>query len=175
MKRFAVTLCLFLLLPVVSATRSIADGPKLINSSLIGSTPNVTIRTVPSGGAPWVVREGKVLLDPSGRLKVRCKGLLITGGALASGDPVPAAIIGTVGPVTMVQAELTCGGPGGGVPFTVVDTDPVPLSAQGDFQIDARLSLPDVCDRPIVLIRIASEAGAGPFIAVSADRSERTE
>ena len=169
MKRFAVALSLFLVLVAASATRSAADGPKIINANVVGGTPNVTIRTVTSGAAPWVVREGKVQLDPSGRLRIRVKGLLITGGALASGDPVPAALIGTVGPVTTVHAALTCGGPGGGVPFTIVATDAVPLDAQGDFQINAQITVPDVCDRPIVLNRFGAPFVGGPFIALSAN------
>lgn len=154
---------------VLFASTSIfsADGPKIINTHPFGSTPNIMIRSVISGGAPWVVKNGKVKLDPNGHLVVRVKGLLITDGALASGDPVPPALVGTTATVTMVHAALTCGGPGGGVPFTITPTDAVPLSTNGDFDISADLILPEICAQPIVLIRIGDPESPGPWIAAS--------
>lgn len=167
MKRILLALSIFVLVPLASATISSADGPKIINNHVFGSTPNITIRGVVSGGAPWVVDNGKVQLDPSGRLKVRVKGLLIGEGALFSGDPVPANLVGTVATVTMVHAALTCGGPGSGVPFTITPTDAVPISSDGDFEINAHVSIPSVCAQPIVLIRIGTPATPGPWIAAS--------
>jgi hypothetical protein len=121
MKRFALALSIFLVVPLVSAMNSFADGPKVINAHAIGSTPNIVIRGVVAGGAPWVVKNGKIVLDSNGGLKVRVKGLLIGDGALANGNPVPPALIGTTAGVTTVHAALTCGGPGGGTPFTNPD------------------------------------------------------
>ena len=167
MKRIALTLSLFLFLPLASATKAVADGPKVLNTHVFGSTPNITIRTVPSGGAPWIVDNGKVQLDPDGRLRVRVKGLVITSGALANGNPVPDTLVGTTAGVTMVHAALTCGGPGGGVPFTITSTDAVPLSPAGDFEIDTHISIPSVCAQPILLIRIGTPASPGPWIAAS--------
>ncbi len=167
MKRFALALSIFLLVPLASATMSSADGPKVINNHPFGSTPNVTIRDVLAGAAPWVVDRGKVQLDPSGRLKVRIRGLVIGEGVLANGNPVPANLVGTVATVTMVHAALTCGGPGSGVPFTITATDAVPISSNGDLDINAHLSIPSVCAQPIVLIRIGTPAAPGPWIAAS--------
>jgi len=168
MKRFVSTLPLFLFLLLSPVVRSSADGPKVLNAHVVGSTPNITIRSVPSGAAPWVVQEGKAQVDPDGKVKVRVKGLLIASGALANGDPVPAALVGTTGPVTSVHVTLTCGGPGGGVPFTLTSTGAVPLSPQGDFKINAQITLPTTCDRPILLIRFGAPDAGGPFLA-SAD------
>lgn len=167
MKRSLLALSLFVLVPFASATISSADGPKVINNHAFGSTPNITIRGVLSGGAPWVVDNGKVQLDPSGRLKVRVRGLVIGQGALANGNPVPANLVGTVAGITMVHAALTCGGPGSGVPFTITPTDGVPISSDGDFVIDAQLEIPSICAQPIVLIRIGTPATPGPWIAAS--------
>ena len=167
MKRFALALSIFLLIPFASAASSAAKGPKIINSHAFGSTPNITIREVLSGGAPWEVKNGKITLDPNGRLKVRVKGLLITEGALASGDPVPDNLVGTVATVTTVHAALTCGGPGGGVPFTITPTDGVPIDSDGDFDIDEVVLIPTVCAQPIVLIRIGTPETPGPWIAAS--------
>jgi hypothetical protein len=168
MRRFLLTLPLVLVLVVGSAIHSSAAGPKLLNAHVVGSTPNFTIRSVVSGAAPWVVQEGKATVDPNGKVKVKVRGLLIASGVLANGDPVPAALVGTVGPVTSVHAALTCGGPGGGVPFTVTATDAVPLNPQGNFQINETLTLPATCDRPVMLIRIGEPDAGGAFIALAA-------
>ena len=167
MKRIGLTASLVVLLSLSFALNSSADGPKIVNEHLFGSTPNVTIRGVVAGGAPWVLDGGRVQLDPSGRLKVRGNGLVIAAGALASGDPVPDGLVGTVATVTTVHAALTCGGPGGGVPFTITPTDEVPLSSNGDFKINALIEVPSVCAQPIVLIRIGAPADEGPWIAAS--------
>lgn len=167
MKRIALTVSMFVLIPFASAVRSSADGPKVVNNHVFGGTPNITIRGVASGGAPWVVDEGKVQLDNSGRLRVRVRGLLIAEGALANGNPVPSNLVGTVGPVTMVHAALTCGGPGNGTPFTITSTDAVPINSEGDFEINAQVSTPSACAQPIVLIRIGTPASPGPWIAAS--------
>ena len=168
MKRFVFTISLSLFLILGSVVRSSAKGPKLLNAHVVGGTPNLTIRSVVSGAAPWVVQEGKAQIDSDGHVRVHVSGLLIASGALANGDPVPAAVVGTIGPVTSVHAALTCGGPGSGVPFTITPTDAVPLSPQGDFDIDAKITLPATCDRPILLIRFGEPSAGGPFIA-SAD------
>jgi hypothetical protein len=167
MKRIVIAVCLSVFAAMASVSNAAPDGPKVLNTRAFGSTPNVTIRTVASGGAPWVVDNGKIQLDPDGRLRVRVKGLVIGAGALANGNPVPANLIGTVATVTAVHAALTCGGPGGGVPFTITSTDAAPLSPAGDFEIDAHLSIPTVCAQPILLIRIGTPDAAGPWIAAS--------
>src|SRR5215813_5497534 len=176
MRRFGIAVPLFLFLLLGSVTLSSADGPKGLNAHVVGSTPNVTIRSVPSGPAPWVVQEGKAQVDNNGNVKIRVRGLLIGNGALANGDPVPANLVGTVGPVTMVHAALTCGGPGGGTPFTITNTPAVTLSPQGSFMIKAHINLPTTCDRPIILIRIGMpDATAGPFIASAEPFFERED
>jgi hypothetical protein len=155
------------LIGLISPSLTFADGPKLLNTHVVGSVPNIMIRSVVSGGAPWVVKNGKVQLDSDGHLLVRVKGLVITEGALANGNPVPPALVGTVATVTTVHAALTCGGPGGGVPFTITSTEAVPLSPEGDFVIDTQVSLPAVCAQPILLIRIGDPTSTGPWIAAS--------
>jgi len=167
MKRLLLALSMCVSIALGSAAISSADGPKVINNHVFGSTPNITIRGVLSGGAPWVVKNGKAQLSPDGHLRVRVKGLVIGEGALANGNPVPANLIGTVAGVTTVHAALTCGGPGGGTPFTITSTEGVPLNSDGDFEIDAELEIPSVCAQPILLIRIGSPATPGPWIAAS--------
>ena len=103
-------------------------------------------------------------LSGDGRLHVEVSGLL-----LANVAGVPANLVGTVGPIQMVGASLVCGGSGGAVSAS---SDGVPLSARGNAQIDATLTLPPTCMSPTVLVRIFTASAPlgsqlGAFIAVT--------
>ena len=134
-------------------------------SGVIGSIPGLTIGGVPSGGAKWVVREGKASLSPSGELELEVKGLLITGTNTAAD--------GTTGPVTQIAASLVCGGSGG---MVVATTPAVNLSAEGDAELEAKITPPLPCFGTIILVRVAGLNGTPitmplaqtvPFIAVT--------
>src|SRR5262249_56692481 len=125
-------------------------------SGIIGSNPGLTIGGVPSGGAPWVVREGKVNLTPSGELELEVKGLLLTS-------------TGTTGPVTQITASLVCGGSGG---MVVATTPAVNLSPEGDAELEAKITPPVPCFGTIILVRVAGLNGTllpapAAFIAVT--------
>jgi hypothetical protein len=141
------------------------EGGGGFRSGVIGSTPGLTIGGIMSGGAPWVVREAKASLTPSGELELEVKGLLIGPGVTGAG---------TTGPVTQIAASLVCGGSGG----TVVATSPaVNLSPEGDAEIEAKLTLPTTpCFGTVILVRVAGLNGTpiamplpttAPFIAVT--------
>jgi len=137
---------------------------KGFESSLVGSAPNTTVGGVASGGAPWVVATSEASVSTGGRLKVEVTGLLI-----GSGTGVPANLVGTVGSVTMVGASLVCGGSGGSVAGS---SDGTPLSAAGNAEIEATITLPSTCVAPAVLVRIfnpSAPAGSqlGRFIALT--------
>jgi hypothetical protein len=135
------------------------------NSGIIGSNPGLIIGGVMSGGAPWVVKNGKVTLTPSGELELEVKGLLIGGSG-------PGA--GTTGPVTHIEASLVCGGGGG---MVVATTAAVTLSPEGDAELEAKLTLPITtpptpCFGTIILVRVAGLSTGTlpanpPFIAVT--------
>jgi hypothetical protein len=143
------------LLAGVFAVSAMAEG-FLFRSSIIGSNPNTVIGGVPSGGAPWTIQRGSAALNDDGRLRVEVRELILPK-------------LGNAGPVTNVSASLVCGGSGGTV---VATTDPVPLSGDGNAEIEARIKLPDTCFGPIVLVRAAGFNGnllpqAGPWIAAT--------
>src|SRR5207244_7427767 len=128
----------------------------LFRSTIIGSKPNTVIGGVPSGGAPWTVQHGSAALNDDGRLRVEVRDLILPK-------------LGNPGPVTNVSASLVCGGSGGTV---VATTDPVPLSGDGNAEIEGGIKLPDTCFGPIVLVRAAGFNGnllpqAGPWIAAT--------
>jgi hypothetical protein len=137
------------------------NGNSRLQSGMVGSAPGTTVGGVPSGAFPWIVNEAEASISGSGRLQVEVSGLLI-----ASGPGVPANVAGTVGPVQMVAASVVCGGSGGAV---AAGSDGTPLSARGDAQIDAQITLPQTCMAPVVLVRVFNPVGSqpGPFIAVT--------
>jgi hypothetical protein len=142
------------------------DKGNAFSSGIVGSMPNQSVAGVNSGGAPWVVREGHAHLSKKGNLSVEVEGLLIAAGNLANGNPVPANLVGTTGPVMFVAASLVCGG-------VVVDSTPAAaLSAAGNAEMEGKLTVPATCAAPSVLVRIAGSLAAtpqelGPFIALS--------
>jgi hypothetical protein len=127
---------------------------QLLRTGLVGLPPaslTVTIRGVAPGGLPWALARGSARLSANGRLNVNVRGLLIS-------DP-NSNFDGTTGPVAMVAASVTCEG------STPVSTATVPLSGQGDARINQDVTLPALCEAPIILIR--ANSSSGPWIAAS--------
>jgi hypothetical protein len=86
--------------------------------NVIGNPPN----TVTGGGQPWSALDGEVEVTPGdGGVEFDVRGLVLAGGNS----------IGTPDGVTNVKGTLVCGLMPGET-TTVIDTNPVPLSAQGD-------------------------------------------
>jgi len=138
-------------------------GNGRFESDVIGSMPGDTVGGVTSGGAPWVAT-GHASASSNGRMHLNITGLLI-----AAGPGVPANLVGTVGPVTMVAVSLVCGGSGG---WVAASSDGAPLSSAGDAEINSTVAVPASCVAPTVLVRIfrpAEPVGSqlGPFIALS--------
>ena len=134
------------------------------HSSIIGSNPHTIIAGVQSGGAPWTVRHGSVSLNGEGRLHIELKALILPQ-------------LGNAGPVTGISASLVCGGAGGVV---VATTDSVPLSSDGNAEIEAHVSISSECFAPIILIRAAAFNGTplpqpGPWIAATGFTSLSTD
>ena len=140
------------------------NGNAVFESGLVGSVPGANIGGVAAGGLPWVVAGSEATLSADGRLHVEVSGLL-----LANMATVPKNLVGTVATIQMVGASLVCGGSGGTV---MASSDGAPLSARGNAQIDATLTLPPTCMSPAVLVRIFTASAPlgsqlGAFIAVT--------
>ena len=133
-------------------------------SSVVGSTPGVTVGGVAAAADPWTVKAAAANVAPNGQILVNLVGLVI---AAATG--VPANLVGTVGPVKEVAASLVCGGSGG---MVAASTGGFPLAANGKATIFAKITLPAECQAPVVLVRIfdptaAANAQLGAFIALT--------
>lgn len=109
-----------------------------LHATLAPSQPSdPTFHGVAPGGAPWVLKHGRVSITPEGEFNVEVSGLVI-----------PA--LGTPGPVTTVSASLYCGAD----PNTVAaaTTGGFPLSSSGNAEIHDHVTPPATCLAPIVLI-----------------------
>ncbi len=121
-------------------------GKVMMEGKLFGNIPNVTIRGVDAGKAPWIVAGSYQLTDT--HFIAQGKWLIIpkNGGFLATGQPVPAKLAGTTAGITEVGAEITFAN----APAVVLP--PVKLNAQGDFTMNATFNWPKGAKQPVVLI-----------------------
>jgi hypothetical protein len=151
-KRAAVAVLLSCFVSGLFAGGTIADEIAFL-SPIVGSNPGVTIASVKSGGAPWVVNHGFAVLNDDGRLRTDVRGLILPN-------------LGTPGPVTAVAASVVCGD------AVAATSDSVPLSVDGNAEIHAKLQVPSPCLGTIVLIRATAFNGTplpapGPWIAAT--------
>ena len=131
--------------PISNVT--VVAGPPLA----VTVTQNI-VRGVNPAGQLWVIDELEARVKTNGEIKVKGKGLILAGGNSAGR---------TTG--QSVFATLICEA---AAPFIEHSTDPVgvPLSVEGDFEIDDVLEPPPSgCDNPMLLIRTA---GSGNWFAV---------
>jgi len=101
-----------------------------------------------TGGAPWTTTSGDAEVDlKDGKIKFNVEGLVLAVGgnttAMLSGLD-----IGTPAGVTEVKGTLVCNvsGATNGGNSVLVDTDAVPLSAQGDAYLSGKVgTIPSTC------------------------------
>ena len=110
---------------------------------------------VTGGGQPWSTKQGNARVNlETGKVEFLVQGLVLAGGNS----------IGTPGPVTEVKGTLVCDtdGSAGGGNSVLVDTDLVPLDAQGDAQFVGDVGdLPPVClTEPDIAFLIRTSGGA---------------
>jgi hypothetical protein len=140
MKRALSAVLLSCLVAGMFAISSFADELSFL-APIFGSNPGITIAGVPSGGAPWVVKNAFATLTDDGRLRVDIRGLILPN-------------LGNPGPVTQVAASVVCSD-------TVAATSPAAsLNNEGNAEIRAKLQIPSPCFGTVVLIRVAGVNGA---------------
>lgn len=144
--------------------------PQPVAAGQLLSTVGSGTGTVEPGLRPWSTTSGEaqVKLD-KGEIRFKVLGLVLTDGNS----------VGTPDGITAVRATLVCDtdGSAGGGHSALVDTPPVPLSAQGDAEFHGRVGpLPMQCDEPDIafLIRTAEPVPpptrSGLWIAAGAVR-----
>lgn len=120
-------------------------GTKLLDANMTGiATGGQALLGVAGGGLPWVLDRGDARLFADGRLQVRVDNLVLAAGGAIGTNPVPfgRAIVACNGGATILMTEL------------------VPYSAEGDATVDTRVDLPSPCLAPAVFF--AGQTGGGP-------------
>jgi hypothetical protein len=116
------------------------------------------------GGAPWTTTSGDAEVDlKDGKIKFNVEGLVLAVGGNATAK-LSGLDIGTPAGVTAVKGTLVCSvsGAANGGNSVLVDTDTVPLDAQGDANFSGKIgTLPSACTTSDIafLIRIVDPVG----------------
>ncbi|MBI1987621.1 MAG: hypothetical protein HYS70_04675 [Nitrospinae bacterium] len=159
---FALTLLVGLSAATAQAGSTV-EWKQIIGIIMPGNVVGSGAGEVTGAGQPWSATRGEAGVDLlTGAINFKVEGLVLAGGNN----------IGTPGNVTEVKGTLVCDtdGSAGMGHSTLVDTDLVPLSAEGDAEFDGEVGpLPDACiNEPDIafLIRIP----AGRWIANGAVR-----
>jgi hypothetical protein len=120
-----------------------------------------SVRGIAGGGLPWVLRDGAGSLRDDGHLVVRIRGLVLAGH-----PSVPVSLRGT-NPFPAFRVVVSCLsiGSDGSVGIANVSTGDFEASSSGNADIDARVSLPQPCIAPIVLV--TGPGGAENWFAVT--------
>jgi hypothetical protein len=136
-------------IPVSSVTCVPSATPCVTGSTVTVTVNQNVVRGQQPAGQIWVIRELDAQVTANGSITIRGKGLVLGGGNGAGG--VPAG--------TDVFATLSCQSAS---PFGLSSTNlaGVPLSSNGDFQINGTLApaptLP--CTSPLLLIQSAANS-----------------
>jgi hypothetical protein len=119
------------------------------------------VRGIAGGGLPWALEAGSGSISRDGHLLVRIRGLV-----LARHPSVPVSLRGT-NPFPAFRAVVSCLsiGPDGTAAIANVSTGDFEASSHGNSDIDARVSLPQPCTAPIVLV--TGPSGAESWFAVT--------
>jgi hypothetical protein len=119
------------------------------------------VRGIARGGLPWVVAAGSGSLSRDGHLLVRIRGLV-----LASDPPVPRSMRGR-NPFPAFRVVVSClsSGPDGTDLIRNVSTGDFEADSCGNSDIDARLSPPQPCTTPVLLV--TGPSGVDRWLAVT--------
>ncbi|HEY2530042.1 MAG TPA: hypothetical protein VGJ20_19255 [Xanthobacteraceae bacterium] len=155
------------LLLVAIASPSLADDSGLVRRkkivgieqalNVVGNAPN----TISGGGQPWSTLDGDAVVNLSeGSVDFEVRGLTLAGGNS----------IGTPDGVTNVVGTLLCGLMPGET-TTVIDTNAVPLSAQGNAEFSGSFNSSTAgCSATDVAFFIRNASGTFPWIGNGAVR-----
>jgi len=157
-------------LPALAADDSVVRWQDIIGIIQPGNLVGSGTGQVAGGSQPWSTLGGQAVVNlQSGHVEFTVHGLVLAGGNS----------IGTPDGITMVKGTLVCdtSGEASKPPGNsqLVDTDAVPLSAQGDARFAGFVSLDPVCrSEPDIafLVRIVvPTVAAGRWIANGAVRT----
>jgi len=152
MRNMAITVTLFSLCGFAAAVNA-GD----LKSDLVACHANGTaVGGVNSCGKIWKLKSGHAKLSADGKLKVEVKGLVLNDTSVGEFN-------GTPDGVDAVAAAVICSGPSGTA--VAAQTDAMPLDKKGDAKVEAKLSLPNGCVGPVIVLRERYEGKIGGWLA----------
>src|SRR5262245_11470669 len=145
-------------LAVVALGAGCAEMEKMmgieLKSKMVACPTKVAIGEVPSCGKVWKLASGEAELERDGELEVEVKGLVLNDASTGAANGTPDGVDG-------VAAAVICGDK------VVAQTDVVPLSKQGDAKVEARVSVPSDCTKPVIVLRERYEGKIGGWLAAT--------
>ena len=125
-------------------------------TTMRGNLPNVDINNNIGGFAPWVIADGDGVLTTEGEVRVRVRGLLFAPGVPNLGGTNPFKNFRAIVSCTTVNAQ-------GDAEIVNISTGAFPADANGDCNIHDKVTLPNPCYAPIILV------GPEPKVPTPAD------
>ena len=110
---------------------------------------------MPSCGKVWKLTSGSAALKKDGELAVAVKGLVLDDASTGKFNGTPDGVDG-------VAAAVVCSGK------VAAQTGVVPLSKTGDANVDAKVSVPSDCTKPVIVLRERYEGKIGGWLAATA-------
>ena len=130
-----------------------------LKADLVACHANGTaVGGVGSCGKIWKLKSGQAQLSADGKLKVEVKGLVLNDTSVGEFN-------GTPDGVDAVAAAVICNGPSGAA--VAAETDAMPLSKKGDAKVEAKLSLPNGCVGPVIVLRERYEGKIKGWLAAT--------
>lgn len=155
MKKLVQTGCAVVILAGSATAVYAAD----LKANLVACPANQTaIGDIGSCGKIWKLKSGEAKLSDDGKLQVEVKGLVLD-------DPTTGEFNGTPDGVDAVAAAVICHGPNGAA--VAAQTDVTPLAKNGNAKINAKVSLPESCIAPVVVLRERYDGRIGGWLAAT--------
>jgi hypothetical protein len=130
----------------------------VLKAALIACPSDKTIiGGVNACGKVWALGSGEAELSADGTLHVTLHGLVLNDASVGKFNGSPDG-------VDAVAAAVICGGSNAAV---AAQAEPVTLSPKGDAQIEAKLTMPQHCFAPVVVVRERYQGKIGGWLAVT--------
>jgi hypothetical protein len=134
-----------------------AEQPMLKAAMIACPSDKTVIGGVNACGKVWTLSTGEAELSADGMLHVMLHGLVLNDASVGKFNGSPDG-------VDAVAATLICGGSNAAV---AAQAEPVPLSPKGDAQIEVKLTMPQHCFAPVVVVRERYEGKIGGWLAAT--------
>ena len=121
------------------------DELVLAFSTMRGNLPHVDINGNFGAGAPWVIRDGDGALSSEGEIQIRVRGLVFAKSVPNVGGTNPVPSFRAIVSCTTVNSE-------GATEVVNISTGGFPADANGNCNIHDKITLPNPCYAPIVLV-----------------------